>query len=522
MFGSGGPFPRVAIFSVLAGVAVLWLRAWRTAATVALVAIAATPLGHTPVGASWPGTAAQTAPSEHDVIIVVLDTVRADHLSVYGYERDTTPALRELARGATVYRHAVSASDTTLSSHASLLTGLYPTFHGARHPAPGESIDGRAAFPLPDEVETLPEILRAHGYRTAAVLGNHGFLSPYYGLTQGFDFYERLEPGSCQGSWLPLASILRGRMTGTLPEWGQRYARAPRVNQEVLRYLDRTAGSGHPMFMLLNYVDAHSPYKPPPPFDTRFPGLDPTFSDAQYDLLKAGSLSRQREVTERERAHMTSQYDGSIAALDRSLGDLFAALRARDLYDNALIVVTSDHGEAFGEHGRFRHNASVHEDQVWVPLIVKYPRTVVGDVVERTVSTTDVLPTVLDVLGIRRALQVHGRSLLDPPDPDRLVLSESFELADLAGAPVPARRFERAAYRGSLKLIQSSDGPPQLYDVRRDPKELVNLYRPDAGEVRSIEAELDAWVASAPSIARQENGPGKEVLDRLRSLGYVR
>jgi arylsulfatase A-like enzyme len=165
----------------------------------------------------------------------------------------------------------------------------------------------------------------------------------------------------------------------------------------------------------------------------------------------------------------------------------------------------------------------LYEDQVWVPLIVKYPRTSQHDVVERTVSTIDIMPTILDVVGLSQPPGLQGRSLRAAADPDRLVFSESFQVSDVIEDSPPAQRLERAVYAGSLKLIQSSASPPELYRVLEDPREQSNLYAAGDGASQQLEAHLAQWIASAPAAVPQDvAGPDRGVVERLRSLGYIR
>jgi arylsulfatase A-like enzyme len=293
-----------------------------------------------------------------DVVLIVLDTVRADHLTPYGYARETTPQLAAFARDAVVYRNAIAPDTWTASSHASLFTGLMPSTHGVRYVGAEHSESGVHA--LAADVPVLAERLREAGWKTAAFVGNDGFLDPVFGLARGFERYQRKD-------MLPAANLV-----STVVPWLKRR-------------------EGRPVFLFLNVMDAHEPYAAPPPYDRMFPG--------RGDGLPAKPVPGQTPDAATT-AHWISQYDGELRYVDDRLAELFAALRETGRYDGALVVVTADHGELFGEHGRWGHGGAPVRELVHVPLIVKYPGNARRGVEARPVSLADVPATILSVLGL--------------------------------------------------------------------------------------------------------------------------
>ncbi len=364
-----------------------------------------------------------------NIILIVLDTVRADHLSVYGYPRDTTPGLRDSARGGTLYRNAFATSDVTLTSHASLFTGLYGIEHGARLPQPAEVAAAGFGYPLADRFTTLAEIVTRAGYVTAAIVANSAYLSPAYNLHQGFAYYENLYPTRAfQRSFFlrePLRIIL-SRLTERATVSNAIYSPACNVTQRAVTILDRIKAARRPFFLFLNYMDAHWPYLPPAPYNRLFGGPNHEVLGNYWSVQKqVNSLQRNLTITERE--FLVSQYDGGIAYLDSQLQILFRSLRERQVYDNSLIVITSDHGEALGERNFLGHPMSVYQDQLRVPLIIKYPQQKTPVVDDTPASLVDIMPTVLAVLRLKSPEWLSGRNLLDSSSRvGRALLGESY------------------------------------------------------------------------------------------------
>ena len=490
----------------------------RGAAVVALAAAAvlgAGPWAGHRVGSPRAPLRSSLRDARPNVVLVTLDTVRADHLSLYGYERDTTPFLRKLAGGATVYREAIAASNNTLTSHASLFTGMYGSWHGA-YLAPPEEPQGR---PLSERATTLAEILAANGYRTVSVVANYGYLGPGFGLLQGFGSKHVLAPAVSSSPYL-LRSHLSQLVELLLSsdELGVRYCRADEVNRAVFAELSGEATASAPLLLFVNYMDAHTPYVPPAPFNSVFPGRSRSLSSEDYPPMQAAAMSGTREALPAERRHFVSQYDGAIRFLDSRLEALVARLEQVGLYGNTLLVIAADHGEAFGEHGLFEHGFLLYQDQVHVPLIVKYPGQERPGVVATTVSQTDVAPTVLDVLGLEAPDRMQGASLLRLDDGSaRPVMSEAFPRTEFGPRFMS---MTRAVVRGGTKLVSRGGGRWEMFDLSADPGELDNRYRPGDPAAASLAEELRKWLDGKPAGGGRLT-PDEDALRRLRSLGYI-
>jgi arylsulfatase A-like enzyme len=294
------------------------------------------------------------------------------------------------------------------------------------------------------------------------------------------------------------------------------------INREALAQLNHLAGRDGPFFLFVNYMDAHNPYLPPAPYDTMFPGKDPTFTSVRYGRLMWEMNKRGlQKISDRDREHITSQYDGAIAYEDAEIARLLDRVEELGLWDDTLIIVTADHGEALGDRFLVNHGVSVYQDQVGVPLIVKYPGQTEAREVDAWTSSVDVLPTVLEAAELPVPDGLPGRDLAtlgEGTDGDRAVVAESFP----TGAQARFHRMERALYAGPHKLIVNTEGKRELYDLAGDPSETVNLFAEDA-VTDSMQARLDAWLAAT---AERSDTTAAEDLDddmreRLKALGYV-
>jgi arylsulfatase A-like enzyme len=465
------------------------------------------------------GPADKTRPN---VVLIVMDTVRADHLSVYGYERDTTPTLKQFGGGAVVYRNGVSAGDMTLSTHASLFTGLYAVRHGAHRDR-----GGVMGSPLRQSHSTLAEMLAQHGYETAAVVANAAYLSSAFGLSQGFAHYDQRLPvfplARVQQLYSVRSLVRKALMRFAQPaDYDRVVRRAGEINETVFSQLGRLQATGRPFFLFVNYMDAHALYLPPPPFDRKFGAPDARFTREDYYRL-AERVRRGAKLSDQRRDQLISQYDGGIAYLDSELARLFDRLKSMGLYENTLIAVTSDHGEAFGEHNVMEHGVSTHSDQVHVPWIVRYPGGAASQVKQsEDASSVDLLPTVLDVAGYDTPAHVEGVSLRKAAATPRPVFAESYpkwQWTDVARF----RRVERAVIVGKWKLITSTAGQCELYDVPADPLETKNLCETEEPVARALTALVKKWAgpAGATGPGRPGSGPDRNTLETLKSLGYV-
>lgn len=443
-------------------------------------------------------------PGRFNVVLISLDTTRADHLSCYGYDRPTTPHLDSLADEGLLFEHCVAVSNYTLPTHASMLTGLYAEAHGARLLLPeecGNFDPGAPGGVLADACITLAEALSQHGYRTGAVLANHGFLHPRYQLDQGFDHYDA-RAGSVHYAYRPAAEI----------------------TQEAIAWLQRAPD--RPFFLFLNYMDPHHPYNPPPPYAQRFVGGDSEAwqprSEAYFREIIVDVTLKGKSIPDELAQWLTDRYDGELAYMDAAVGRLIQWLREQGLYEKTIFLVTSDHGEALGEHSVRGHGFRLYEPELAVPMILKLPGQGHRGKRRDRVSHVDCTPTILECLGIEMDVPFHGRSMLHVDLRD--VFATKHPDVKMSEARVPLDQIQRAIYRGSLKYLEYSDAPPELYDLQRDPYEQRNLASSRPDDVAALSEALRIWIdrikpLEPPRLAFPSFDPVQ--LNNLRTLGYA-
>lgn len=444
------------------------------------------------------GFASACGPARPNVIVVTIDTLRADRMGLYGHRRDTSPNVDRFAQDAIVFDNAITPQTMTTPALASMWTGLHPHQHGVL----------RNLFLLPDAYETLAERLAAESYDTAAFVSNYVLIRELSNLQQGFVHYDD--------------ELDQKRLAG-----GERRA-GPAIDR-VLEWLD--SRSDAPFLMWVHLMDPHGPYTPPPPFDTRFarrggkPRIIPRKQIPLYQFL--GS---------RDRRFYVDRYDGEIAYMDQEFGRLIAGLRERGLYDDALILFNADHGEHLGEHGAyFSHGSHAYEGALRVPLILKLPREherAPDSLPPRDatlVSLLDVAPTILDVLGLPVPEDYVGRSLLatlsDPRDreiPFRATKVRGLRtrnhvlIQNLRGARVTSQEY----YDLSVNPAQRKTSPPDPRSARL--AEALNalryremVQRPPHPVERHDRTDLDELLR-----ARTVDG-GASPHEALEALGYV-
>lgn len=419
------------------------------------------------------------------IILITLDTVRADSLGVYGAGEGATPALDEFSRGADRYETCISSAPWTMPTHASLLTGLYPFEHGAHSFLPEEGAQVDNVFGLNDRFETLGEALASRGYRTGAMVANTGYLRPMLGLEQGF------------------------------ADWNCERTVAAGVNQRGLEWLDEDAGGVRPTFLFLNYMDAHRPYATGARSDRPRKKLDQLIDAVMVQGAQNPELA----------AEVRSLQQKAVTRLDAKLGELFAALKERGLYDRSMIIVTADHGEAFGEHGVVEHSKDVYDELVRVPLLIKRPGQTEGHVVSTRASSVHVPGLIAQALA---GTDAETMANVFPRLPNRatgVVLAENYfsRNKDLRKFGERFRRRRYAYYEGDLKLIAGSDDSIELYDLKADPSETKNLAEASPKEAARLLKLLQEKLKSSTAYEgpRQTIGEMTEELqNEHRALGY--
>ena len=438
-----------------------WLRPWLGPLA---IAISLQPLAMTAAcsSASGPGP----KPTARNLVLITIDTLRADHVGAYGYTRARTSVLDGLASGGALFEHAYTAAPITLPSHATLLTGRYPPGHGARD-------NGLRISPT---VPTLATELHARGFATAAFVAALP-LDHQFGLNRGFDVYGDHLPRGADGRLAnerPAADVVNEAIAWLRQnsELGTQNSEPRTPNAER-----RTSNVGRPFFLWVHLFEPHAPYGDPS--STR-PALD--------------------------------RYDEEIATADREAGRLISALGPARA--DTLIVAAGDHGEAFGEHGEYAHSIFVYDTTLRVPLLMSGPGIPAGARVTEPVTLGDVAPTVMRALGAPMR-DVDGIDVSPAfsraPLPQRELYAESFApLVEFGWAPL------RAVRSGAWKLIAAPK--PELFDVANDPGEQVNAIASQAAVAKTMLARADRY--STDALNANGSSVGGEAGERLRALGY--
>ena len=453
-----------------------------------------------------------------NVLLIVMDTVRADHLSLYGYHRATTPRLEQLAKRGIRFEKVRATAPWTLPSHASLFTGRWPHELGVEWMTPL-----RGGFP------TLAEYLGSHGYATAGFAANTLFCSYDTGIDRGFAHYEDYQlgvttalrtalvvdlafqaafapaaahgPSLAAGPWRPLVEPLLGLVLD------RDRVGAQATNRRFLDWLSRRREPGRPYFAFLNYFDAHTPYIPPAVAGHRF-GLRPRNLDEARVLDDWGELDKVA-LPPYFQFLARDSYDNCLAYLDQQLGELFDELERRGELDRTLMIVTSDHGEGLGEHDLFDHGESLYRTEIDVPLLIVEPasrrsRGVVGEVV----SLRSLPATIAELVGLGAGSPFPGPSLaglwrgsppVDGPVSEDLVISE-------LKAPNPSHpnQGRSPAERGPLIALaegdfvyirNEGDGAEELFNERDDPRESLNRAGVEAMQpvLNRLRGRVDRW-----------------------------
>ena len=453
-----------------------------------------------------------------NIVLITLDTTRADHLSVYGYPRRTTPHLEAFASAATLYRHAYANGDMTLASHASIFTGLYPTQHGAHFEG-----DLRAAISA--EVPTLAELLSKAGYRNYAAVANSVLLDPMYGFARGFDTYAMPRPLAVVSPRSPY--LLRmGVYKITLP-WLWTEAMRLFMPADDIAPVGETliAGAGgRPFFLFLNFMESHRPWISSGTFRALFPSYDQTFDEMTLGSLQPDVISGKRAISADELSKMHAAYDGCIAYLDHVVGGLLERLQREPWYEGSLVIVTADHGELFGEKSLIDHGNSVDHGLTSIPMIVKFPGQTTPREVQSSVSQVDVFSTIAAAAGVALPGPRPGVDLAAGDlDGGRTIVIESYPSINFIRDNPKMDRMERALVKGRWKMIESSRGRRELYDMVGDPDESVDLSSSRA-EAQELDGLLREWVASAESQRPEATFPPNErdLIPNLQALGYVK
>jgi arylsulfatase len=448
------------------------------------------PLLPYPVMAAWGHpilTSTRFEPDKTPIILISIDCLRADHVGVYGYPRATTPHIDKVAEVASIFDTAIGTSSWTLPTHMSMLTGLMPSFHAATK---WEKLDTSVAY--------LPEVLAEGGYGTHGV-ASWVYVSQTYGFERGFDIYTVFDN-----------------------------PRAGEVIDEAIALIERATGQN--LFLFIHILDPHWPYSPPRDFLEHFGPRPRDLSNLHDRVARAEPPKSDREIEE-----IIQLYDSEIAYTDQELGRFFEELRARDLYDRSLIIITADHGEAFYEHGHWQHSRTLYDELVHIPLIVKWPEQTTRGRVSAPVSQMDIFPTIIEAAGLelphreRRGLAdyAHGRT----GDEGEPISSEVTWRS-------PEETKMKLSFRdGGQKYVTTLIGPvgsdlgvshrleEELYDLSSDPGEMKNLFSASSPEGEAYRQRVRAFLEAAREVRGTRSGEqielDEKLLERLKALGYV-
>ena len=409
------------------------------------------------------------------VILISIDTLRRDHVGVYGYGKPTTPTLDALAKAGLLAEDAVSVSSWTLPAHLSMLTSVLPGTHGGT--------DMKRGFNR--SVPSVAEMLKARGVTTHAVT-SHLYVSKTYGLDAGFDSMNFRQDR-------PAENVANHAM------------------DLVDRFGDR------PFFLFLHFYDPHWHYAPPPDVLKIF---ESSYAGRMTGNLRDFQKLRADEVLPEDLAHLLALYDGEIRYTDNEIGRLMTHLSETGLLGNTLMVVTSDHGEEFLEHGSWEHQKTLYEEVIRVPLVVSGPG-VASRRETRPVSLLDIAPTILDFLSVDPAPSMKGLSLLGPLTDSREMYGETDHTID--GTRLLFLRGGARSWKAILRsdLVKQEERPSEWYDLAKDPREMTN--QPPTESLRSsIEARARDTALKSRSTSRSVPVElSSEQKEKLRALGYI-
>ncbi|MBN1224498.1 MAG: sulfatase-like hydrolase/transferase [Candidatus Aminicenantes bacterium] len=439
-----------------------------------------------------------------NIILIVIDALRADHLSCYGYPLPTSPNIDALAEQGILFQSSFAASNWSVPTHASLFTGLYPSSHGAYS----------ILSVLREDIPALPEILSQNGYHSISIC-NNPLLGEGYGLDRGFD--------------LVLGFENEDKVSLTLVRLWQKFMTEDSLADDILDFTEKWVDHCHelkvPHLVFVNLLDVHSPYSPKEPYFSEFiESLD--LDKVNLPLMQkfANNEIRTREelpvllskFTESDLAYLHRLYDSNIRYVDEQIGNLIRALKKADQLENTLIVITADHGEYLGEHGSIGHVISkLYNPGLKIPLILWLPEKLEPGIEKRYMSQIDVFPTILSILGLSRLIpkNIQGRDLLSDGEAAD-VIAEFWDDANNA--------FLRTIISEGTKLIVGRKGGLEMYDIINDPGENTDLFNKDSEKAKTLYETLNRTIDSIEHVKPKiDEKKQKRLKALLKSLGYI-
>ncbi len=433
-----------------------------------------------------------------NVLFITIDVLRADHLGCYGYPRETSPAIDAFAEKSVLFENCISQSTSTVPSHASIFTSLYPPSHGV--------ITNVAR--LSDEIPSLIKVFESNDYSTGAIISSF-VLQSDRGLTQGFETYDET-----------LESIELNRR-------GYPERHADSTTDTAISWLREREGED--FFLWIHYIDPHGAYYPPEEYREMFVG-DEWYSEGEELEISADFLPNtipkyQELFGNKNPSYYISQYDGEIRFTDDHIGRLLRFLDESGLASNTIVVLTADHGESFTERDHcFTHSIRTYDEQAMIPLIIRFPNLGLSERIEPQVRAIDIMPTVLDRLGLENPYTVHGQSLMKlitsgkkPPSDSALIYSEhGLKFLELSIGSQKSIRTQQ------WKLTRNSwNGTWELYNLKEDPGETTNLAGKEPAmleQMKELLAEQEKNIEKAPV---KKTGLTPEQIKQFNAFGYL-
>jgi arylsulfatase A-like enzyme len=468
-----------------------------------------------------------------NVLLIIMDSVRASHLSCYGYLRETSPVIDRIAREGVLYEKAISVSSWTLPVHGSLFTGLYPSTHGLM-----VSKDA-----LPDDLPTLATQLKSQGYQTAS-FSNNPYISDITKLTKGFDrvedlwrvskphgierkkiskIKEKLERfGSPAEPLIWMISYLQRIRSIWKRRKNEQDNGAHLANEKIASWLQEVWDRSKPFFIYVNYMETHEPYNPPSSYQRRF-------MPKRYSPLRVARVGNQESILKRNARRrlqdleiLRALYDGEIGYLDSKIGELLDFIDSMGIMDETVIIITSDHGDSLGEHNQIGHRVALYDELLHVPLVIRYkPYFPSGTRIGQQVSLIDLYPTILELSGVNLNQNSPNAffNLLEPPSKE----SRPFVIAENKKPKSYQGVVEQMVRTEEFKYIWKSNDQHELYDLINDPEELHNIVLSEKHIAAELAQVLDHWreYIEDDEIELTEADYDETMLERLRELGYV-
>ncbi len=444
--------------------------------------------------------AADPARPQRNVVLISLDSLRADHVGAYGYRRDTTPSFDRFAREAVLFRHAISTTSWTLPTHLTMFTGLSQLSHGV-------VVDTRVLSP---SVRTLGETFHDAGYTTAGFVSGP-YLAGHYGYARGMDTYIDLSAAWGKGAEARAAIL------------------SPTINEKALEWLD--GEHKQPFFLFLHYFDIHYDYVPPPPYDRMF---DPDYTGTMDGRFFIERDEVNPKMPARDLQHILALYDGEIRFTDDHVGRVLDRLRAKGLLDNTVVMIVADHGDEFFEHGNKGHHRTVYDEVLHVPFALRLPGGAhAGETVDTQVSLLDVFPTLLDAAGLPPSPTVEGESLaawLRGAVSTRAAIYSDFYDKLGFNLQVARRTPGDKTIQHFNRITHPKHGSLEYYDLAGDAAERDNRADQHPREVAASLEAMTGWLESQwrfHRLSEASAGAGAsieidaETRKRLESLGYV-